>query len=530
MAVSVTASYCCQIGQGAPTVALQEAFQDAVVGSGLSLQAASGVTRIGNGYVQQLMSGGSAATSYLVAVADGVGSGYLVTGAILSAYLQLGGPSGALGYPLSNANASGRQIFQNGALAGSPLQVVTGAIFSLWQIMGYETGAAGPPTFAASTFVTFRGTTGNMQSFQNGQILGATAGSLSGQGFFVTGLVLATYSAGGGPGGNLGAPTTAERTVNGLRRQDFEGGYITYSPGDAKAVEFDTPRQPIITATPGAVRAGASVHLVIGGFSNGATLRVSQTGQADFLVTTASGSYTFDALIPASTAAGTITVKASDVNSTAAAQSSYSVYAASPSLMTISAVSGDQQTGAPGALLTQPLVVVVNDQNGNPVAGQSVTFSASPGAQALPASAVTGADGRASATLRLPTAAGVALATAQTGAHFVTFSARSAAFSLANFPALSQAVSGTLGNGGDSIQNQGALLTSVASILRYHQSRGELPQPNGLADPVSLNDFCKRIAVSISKGIRSAMASCQWPAAQGRRSTCGAWARLSLTI
>ncbi len=50
-------------------------------------------------------------------------------------------------------------------------------------------------------------------------------------------------------------------------------------------------------------------------------------------------------------------------------------------------------------------------------------------------------------------------------------------------------MSGTLGNGGDSIQNQGALLTSVASILRYHQSRGELPQPNGLADPVSLNDF-----------------------------------------
>jgi uncharacterized protein (TIGR03437 family) len=500
LVVSVTTSFCCQVGQGAPTPAIQQAFQDAVARDGLNVQAASGVTRVGNGYVQQLVSAAAPGVPYLVAVADSAGAAYIVTGAILSQYLQLGGPSGLLGYPLGDATAGGRQTFQNGALAGNPLQLVTGAILAEWKSLGYETGAAGAPTSAVTTFLTFRGTTGNTQSFQNGPILAATVGSLSGQGFFVTGLVLATYSAGGGPGGNLGAPISAESTVNGLRQQNFEGGYITYSPGDTKAVEHDTPRQPLITATPGAVRAGTSVRLVIGGFNNGATVRVSQTGQAAFLVTTPGGSYTFDAWVPATTAPGTVTVTASDTNSTATAQSSYTVYTLSASLMTVSIVGGNQQTGAPGALLTQPLVVVVNDQDGNPVAGQSVAFAASPGATALPATVITGAGGTASATLRMPAAAGIALATAQTAGHLVTFSAQSAAFSLGNFPALTQAVSGTLGNGSDTIQNKGALLTSVASILQYYQSLGDLPQPNGLATPMSLNQFLTSFCTFDSAG------------------------------
>jgi uncharacterized protein (TIGR03437 family) len=496
--ISVTTSFCCQIGQGAPTPAVQQAFEDAVARNGLSVQAASGVTRVGSGYVQQLVS--STGTQYLVAVADSAGAGYVVTGAILASYLPLGGPAGLLGYPLADATAGGRQTFQFGALAGSPPQLVTGAILSEWQTLAYETGAAGSPTGAVTTFLTFRGTTGNMQSFQNGQILAATSGSLSGQGFFVSGPVLVTYSAGGGPSGNLGAPIGPQTTVGGLLQQNFEGGDITYAPGAAQAIEHDSPRQPIITATPGAVRAGTSVHLVIGGFSNGATVKVTQTGQAAFLVTTASGSYTFDTFLPATTAAATITVTASDTNSTATAQASYTVYQLSTSLMTISILSGNQQTGAPGALLTQPLVVVVGDQDGNPVAGQSVGFAASPGSQVQPATALTGANGTASATLQMPASAGIALVAAQTAGHFVTFSAQSAAFSVGDFPALSQAVSGTLGNGSDTIQNKGALLTSVASILRYYQGLGALPQTNGLASPTSLNQFLTSFCTVDGKG------------------------------
>jgi uncharacterized protein (TIGR03437 family) len=158
---------------------------------------------------------------------------------------------------------------------------------------------------------------------------------------------------------------------------------------------------------------------------------------------------------------------------------------ASVAPLAISVASGDRQSGAPGAQLAQPLVVVVQDQNGIPLAGQTVTFAASPGAQVVPASPITGADGQASALLRMPLAQGIALATAQAGRQFVTFSASSSAFSLSNFPALTQA---------------GALLTAAASILRYHQLRGELPQPNGLADPATLNQFLKTFCVSDSLG------------------------------
>ncbi len=500
--VVVTSSYCCAIGQGAPTAAIQQAFQDAVSRDNLNvvLPVASGVTRLGAGYVQQLA--GSSGTIYLVAVPDSTNAGYVVTGALLTQYLQLGGPAGSLGYPLSDATIGGRQLFQTGALAGNPVQLLTGAILSGWQSLGYETGLAGSPTGAASTFVTFRGTTGLAQNFQSGEILAATAGSLANVPYLISGLVRATYNAGGGTGGNLGAPITLERPVNGQQRQDFEGGYIYYTLGNSQATEVDTPRQPLVTATPGAVRAGSSVHLVIGGFSNGATVRVSETGQADFIVITAGGTYAWDSFVSSTASAGTVTVKAADSATSASAQAAYTVYTTASTALTISAVSGNQQNGAPGANLPQPLVVVVKDQNGNPMPGQAVTFAASPGGQVQPASAVTDANGMVHTDFRMPPVAGIALATASAGRQVATFSAASAAFSLTNFPVLTQAVTGTLGNGSDTIQNKGALLTAVASILRYHQSRGELPQPNGLADAPTLNQFLTSFCAIDSQGNR----------------------------
>jgi uncharacterized protein (TIGR03437 family) len=164
--------------------------------------------------------------------------------------------------------------------------------------------------------------------------------------------------------------------------------------------------------------------------------------------------------------------------------------------LSISAVSGDLQNGAPGAVLAKPLVVLVQDVNGNPVAGRTASFAASPGAQVTPATAITGANGQASTTLRLPVGGGIALATALAGSDVVTFSARSTAFSIANFPALSQAVSGVLGNGSDTIAKKGALLTAAASLLRYYQQLGTVPQPNGLAGVLSLNQFLRTFCVT----------------------------------
>jgi uncharacterized protein (TIGR03437 family) len=429
--------------------------------------------------------------TYLVAVADGSINGYVVTGAILVQYNAFGGPAGMLGYPLSDATAGGRQAFRQGTLAGNPAQVVTGVILAKWGALGYETGVAGSPIGAAMPFQTFRGISGSMQAFQNALIVAMASGPLSGQTFGVSGLVLAQYNASGGPGGDLGAPTDDEHLVSGLRQQDFEGGSISYAPGDAAAVVFSSPRQPLVTATPGSVIGGTPVHLVVGGFNNGATVRVSETGQPDFVVTVSNGAYAWDMLVPISAASGTVTIRATDVNSSGSAQGSYTVRSASSAPLTISIVSGDAQTGAPGAQLAQPLVAAVKDQNGNPVPGQTVAFAASPGAQVTPVSAITEANGQASATLRMPMPAGVALATAQVAAKLVTFSAKSVAFSLTNFPALTQAVDGTLGNGSDTIRQKGALVTAAASMVRYYQSLNQLPAPNGLADPATLNQFLK---------------------------------------
>jgi uncharacterized protein (TIGR03437 family) len=480
---------CCSLGEGAPAT-LASAFQAAVLRNNLSiaLPAASAAQRVGNGYVQQLQSTSTPPVSYLIAVPDGSSTGYVVTGAILAAYLNLGGAAGSLGYPTADATAGGRQIFQQGALAGSPVQLVSGGILAKWASLGYETGAAGLPTGAVTNFLTFRATSGLMQSFQGAMILTQTSGSLSGSTFAVSGLILAQYAAASGAAGNLGAPTDDEYTnASGLRQQDFEGGSATYAAGATAASVTISPRTPVVTATPASVLSGSFVHLTIGGFNNNAAVQVSITGEPAFQATLAGGAYVWDVYVPANAAAATIVVKA--VSGALSAQTSYIVRPAASVPMTLTVLSGNGQTGAPGAVLGTPLTAMLTDNLGNPAPGQAVSFAASPGAQIVSSSTVTDANGQASATLRLPASASLALVTASAAHEVVTFSASAAAFSLTNFPALSQVVSGTLGNGPDTIRAKGSLLTAAAGILLYHQMRGELAAPNGLASPATLNAF-----------------------------------------
>ena len=108
----------------------------------------------------------------------------------------------------------------------------------------------------------------------------------------VSGVVLSAYSARGGVSGDLGAPIGDEQN----RQQNFEGGSISYASGSP--VVTATPRQPSVSATPSTVIPGSKVHLVLGGFQNGATVRVSVTGQPDFIVTVPSGAYVWDTLAP----------------------------------------------------------------------------------------------------------------------------------------------------------------------------------------------------------------------------------------
>ena len=91
--------------------------------------------------------------------------------------------------------------------------------------------------------------------------------------------------------------------------------------------------------------------------------------------------------------------------------------------------------------------------------------------------------------------------TAQAAHNVVTFSASAAAFSLTNFPPISQVVSGALGNGTDTIRAKGSLLTSAAGIILYHQMRANSHRRT--VWPVRCRSmlFCKRaMALSPSAG------------------------------
>ncbi len=69
-------------------------------------------------------------------------------------------------------------------------------------------------------------------------------------------------------------------------------------------------------------------------------------------------------------------------------------------------VGGEKQAAGAGAALDQPLVVQVNDAQGNGVAGALVAFHAAGGVRFDPPSGLTGSDGQFSATARLGGASG----------------------------------------------------------------------------------------------------------------------------
>ncbi len=497
---------CCGIGEGAPTPALQQAFQDAVIRGHLQvkLPASVPVSRAGSGYVQTVQ---DAATGvpYLLALSDRSSSAYVLTGAILDQYLKLGGPSGQLGYPTSDANASGRQLFENqAALAGNPVQVVSGAILAKWAALGYEAGAPGLPASAQTGVLSFRATLGSVQSFANGIMVLTQSGPTAGKVFYVGGPIAAAYGTAGSATGALGLPISDASSAGGRNRQDFEGGFVDYAPEDAAAQVHLGDRKPLVTATPSTVLAGTRIRLSVGGFNPGASIRISIAGQTDFVVKTDSGAYAWQVAIPSNAKSGPVAIHAVDTATSASADGSYTVQTAAELVLQLSKSAGDGQIGSPGSLLAQPLDVLVRDAAGDPVVGIPVQFSASPGAQVVSASALTDTAGHAVASVRLPGAEGVALVTAAAGKQLVTFDLQSLHTSLANFPKLSQSNSPAtdvpLGNGPDTITQRGALLTSAAAIIRFYQNRGDLPAPNGLADPVVLNQFLQHFCTPDSQG------------------------------
>lgn len=497
---------CCGVGEGAPSVAIGQIFQDAVTRNKLAIQipGPNPVKRVSTGYTQDLLST-DGVTHYLLAKSDRSGSAYLVSGALLAAYLQAGGPTGGLGFPAADISPGGVQLFEGGALAGSPYRVVFGAVLAKWAALKYEAGAAGLPTAAAASFSTPSGFSGQSQQFAGGVIYGLSNGSRASQGFFVSGPILSRYLALNGPAGPLGLPITDAFVTGTVQRQNFENGYIDFTSGAAAAIEHFVPRSPLISANPTSALAGSRLHLSISGFPDGSTLRVSVAGQPDFTVKTPNGAYDYDLYIDASVRSSTVAVHAVDLATGKTADGAYTIRTIADARPALAKVAGDNQTGTPGSLLPVRLAVALKDSSGAPLVGVSVAFAASPGAQASPSTALTDSNGVASVALRLPPVSGVAAVTANSLGQLAIFNARASGSAPGpTFPSFSQTSgTGTLGNGPDTIAEKGGLLTAIAAVVRFYQNQGLLATPNGLADPNSLNRFLTSYCAPVCDGFVS---------------------------
>jgi len=499
---------CCQVGDGAPP-AVQQSFQDALTRNKISVQVPvpSPAQRVAGGYIQMVQSAGASAAMYILAQSDKVGAAYVVGGDVLAIWQSMGGAGGTLGYPITDLSAGGTQRFENGAaLAGNPVRLVSGGVLTKWGLLGYEAGAAGVPVADASVFSTFGANSGVAQAFSGGAIYNATAGPRVSQAWFVSGLILARYNALGGPGGDYGMPTSDEFVTAGMHQQNFEGGNMTWSAGDSAAKEHPAAKTPGLIVSPATLPAGSRARFAIVGFPSNSTIRVSVTGQPDFTVTTATGAYTWDMFIPLAAKSGATAVHAAQTNGTATADATLTVRGFDNNRVPFVKVQGDNQTGPPGALLAVALQVALLDAAGDPVVGAAVSFQASSGAQLTTVSTVTDANGQAATQVRLPSAEGVTLVRADgpsVASSPVTFGLLSSASSLANFPNFQQAGDIKLGGGAATIAQKGALLTAVAAMLRYHQNRGELAQPNGLADPAALNQFLSAYCPTDTKGTQT---------------------------
>jgi uncharacterized protein (TIGR03437 family) len=492
--ITVT-SACCQVGEGAPTLAIRQAFQDALTRNSITprLPADGPVRRLGVGYGQEFSVLTPANLGrVLVLKSDSAPLAYAVAGVTLSRYLELGGPAGPLGFPVSDANAAGRQQFENQSiLFGSPPLLVSAPVTQKWTALGFETGAAGPVRGEASAAgPTVFGSYGVAQTFANGVIYGYTSGTRAGQSFFVSGPILARYLRLSGPAGALGFPTSDPADAGGRARQGFEGGVIEFAAGDAEAQERLNARTPAVTAFPAIVPIGGRVRIAITGFTPGRRLAVTLGSTPEFEVTPANGAFGWDQQVRPNTAPGTYRVVVRDPAGGESAETSYRVQTLEEVRFQLTKVSGDNQSALPGSEAAVPLVVRLTDDAGNAIAGARVLFGSVGGGVVTPPDTTTDADGYARARFRLPPASGLALATAEAANRIVTFAARAEDARLGGFPSFRQGLDDVrLGGGPATIHQKGSLLTAVAAIFRYFQDRGELPASNGLAEPAALNQF-----------------------------------------
>jgi adhesin/invasin len=258
--------------------------------------------------------------------------------------------------------------------------------------------------------------------------------------------------------GGSGSPSapTAVTTTNGQAQVNLTlgttAGAVTVN---ASVAGVTTPAVFTATATPGAP---ASVTVVSGNNQSGtlgatlanplvvkvsdqhgnlvagATVNFAVTGGSGNLssataVTGANGQAQVDLALGALAGVVTVTATVSGVSTPAVFTATAAGTAAS-----IVIVSGNNQFGVAGSVLSAPLIVKVSDQNGNPVPRVIVTFTITAGNGTLDSgSATTAENGQAQASLTLATTAGaVAIAASVSG---VSATASFTATAIAGLPA-----------------------------------------------------------------------------------------------
>jgi hypothetical protein len=186
------------------------------------------------------------------------------------------------------------------------------------------------------------------------------------------------------------------------------------------------------------------------------------------VLTDADGVASCDLFVPSTTPAGTYTIFRV-VGGYEPLTYTLTVTVAPPEITSLAIVSGDGQSRPIGQALPNPLVVLVRDQFGNPMAGVSVQWAPVVAGSATLANATTqtGANGRASNTVTLGNIPGAVQIQASAGGTSVTFGDLEATVTLTSLT--------KVGNG----DNQTAVTNSAFTNPLTVQVNGTLgPMPN----------------------------------------------------
>ncbi len=164
-----------------------------------------------------------------------------VTGAVLAAYRQAGGPRGSLGVPVGSetgyavAGGGSAQDFQGGYVYRRGTEAVAlrkgSGIFQRYSALGSQYGPLGWPRSGESC----SGTSSCSVLFDEGRIVWSPAGGIH----VITGDIEEAFEETGGVTGLLGAPTSGEfgyAVGGGGSAQDFQAGYVYSSSSGTHAL------------------------------------------------------------------------------------------------------------------------------------------------------------------------------------------------------------------------------------------------------------------------------------------------------